>query len=599
MTDAPQTNDIVATKPLELPEAMTVKDLAERMEQPVGAIITSLMKNGVLATINESLDYDTAAIIAAEFGFEAALQTSELEEVAVHRKRRTTETNAEQATRPPVIAVMGHVDHGKTSLLDAIRGTHVTDQEAGGITQHISAYHIEYKGRPITLLDTPGHEAFAALREHGAALTDVAIIVVAADDGVKPQTREAIKFARSSGVRIIVALTKTDKSSIDLNRIKQQLAEEGLNPEEWGGDTVMIPVSAKTNQGIDELLDMILLVVDIDELTAEINVPAEGVVIESHMAVGKGPVATLLIEHGQLHVGDVVVAGETYAKARQLQDENGQTITETGPSRATTVSGFKSPPAFGDSFQVVSSEREARKLVEEHIAQRPSTISQTVHTAEDFLHKIDQSSQQSYLNLVVKADVVGSLESITKSLESIGNEEARVKVIASGIGTINESDVSRALSAHALILAFHVGISSSVKRMAHRDGVSIKVYQVIYELLDDTKALLEDMLSPEVVENITGRLKVKGIFRQTPSQTICGGEVIEGKLSTGTLVQLRSDDEVVWEATAEKVQREQQEVKEVVQGELCGLELATDRKITLTVDDTLLFLTRKEHRKQL
>jgi translation initiation factor IF-2 len=581
-----------------LPDAITVKDFADLLQQPVTAVITSLMKNGVMATLNESLDFDTAAIIAEEFGYGAEGKISEAT-LPQGRQKRVISDQANQSLRPPVVAVMGHVDHGKTSLLDTIRGSQVAAGEAGGITQHISAYHVIYKDRPITFLDTPGHEAFSALRQHGAALTDVAIIVVAADDGVKPQTKEAIKYAQSSGVRIISALTKIDKASPDLNRIKQQLADEGLNSEDWGGDTVIVPVSSKTREGVDQLLDMVLLLVDIDELKAETDIPAEGVVIESHMAHGKGPVATMLIEHGALHVGEFIVAGKTYAKARQLHDENGNVAAEAGPSRAVTVSGFKEPPAFGDYFQVVATEKEARKQAETQAIARASTISATVHTAQELLQHINRSAQQKYLNLIIKADVIGSLESLTKSLESLGNEEARVKVVASGIGNISESDVSRAQATNAMILAFHVGVSTSVKRTAHREGVSIKLYQVIYELLDDVKLLLEDMLAPEIVEVIVAKLTVKGIFRQTSSRTICGGEVTEGKLTTGLLAQARADDDSLQEARVEKLQREKQEAKEILQGEMCGLELATDRKLVLKEGDELVFLTRESQRKQL
>ncbi len=583
---------------LSLAETMTVKDFAEAMGQPVAAVITSLMKNGVMATLNESLDFDTASIIAEEFGFAVVPRADETDSPPA-RVKRVVASDAEQSARPPVVAVMGHVDHGKTSLLDAIRESDVASGEAGGITQHISAYHVLYKGRPITFLDTPGHEAFAALRQHGAALTDVAIIVVAADDGVKPQTKEAIKYALSSGVRIIIALTKIDKASPDLNRIKQQLVDEGLNPEDWGGDTVIVPVSAKTREGVDKLLDMVLLMVDIDELIAETDIPAEGVVIESHIAHGKGPVATVLIEHGALHVGEAIVAGETYAKVRQLHDENGQVTVEAGPSRAVTVSGFQAPPAFGDYFRVVATEKEARKLAAQQALQRTTTVAPTVHSAQELLLHIDRASQQKYLNLIVKADVIGSLESLTKSLESLGNEEARIKVVSSGIGNISESDVSRAQATGATILAFHAGVSTSVKRMAHREGVTIKLYQVIYELLDDVKALLEDMLSPEIIETIVARLLVKGIFRQTPSRTICGGEVTTGKLTPGLLAQRRTEDGTIQEAVVEKVQREQQEAKEILEGEMCGIELSTDRKWALSEGDELVFLTRETQRKQL
>lgn len=584
------------SKTVRLGDQISVRDLAEQLEEKATVVIATLMKNGVMATINDELDRDTAEIIAAELG--AEVQPEEKPEATISKPKRELSKSAK--LRPPVVAVMGHVDHGKTSLLDAIRGTETAAGEAGGITQHISAYHISYKKRDLTFLDTPGHEAFASLREHGAALTDVAIIVVAADDGVKPQTKEAINYAKKAGVHTLVAINKIDKQGVDVNRVKKELSEEGLVSEDWGGDTVMVEVSAKDKTGIDNLLDMVLLVADVNELKADLDVPAEGIVIESHMAVGKGPVATLLIEHGELEVGQFLVAGSTYAKVRDLEDEDGKFTKSAGPSRAVKVSGFKAVPSFGDRFIVVPNEKEARTESQSHAvgASRPR-VTKSITTAEQMLANIDASTQQKTLNVVLKADVRGSLESLIKSLEQLGNDEVSVRVLSSGVGSISESDITLAHSSKAIVVGFNVTVSSLVKRTAARDQVPLTIHSVIYELLDDVKERLEQLLSPEVVETELGKLRLKAVFRTTKELIICGGEVIEGKAVPSVLVRIMRGEQHLGEAQVASVQRGQQVSKEVVKGELCGVELKTKGKILLNEGDILEFFERSERQKKL
>lgn len=585
-------------KIIEIGTSITVHDLAEKLGVSVSSLITDLIKNGVMATINDHLDYDTAAIVAADFGFEVSELASDQNIEPAMKKKSSSKRGVD---RPPVVAIMGHVDHGKTSLLDAIRGTEVTKGEAGGITQHISAYHVKHKKRSLTFLDTPGHEAFSSLRAHGAALTDVAVIVVAADDGVKPQTKEAVEFAKKAGVQIVVAVNKIDKPGADINRVKQQLSDIGLIAEDWGGETVVVEVSAKTKLGIEQLLDIILLVADINELKADLDVPAEGIVIESHLAVGKGPVATLLIEQGVLEINQLVIAGGTYAKIRSMQDEDGQNVQSASPSRAVSVSGFKAVPQFGDRFQVVASEKEARRVSLDagmkHEEKRLHNVKSIVN-AEDLLANMAQQGYRS-LNLVLKADVRGSLESITQSLETLGNDEVGVKVISSGIGNVTDSDVALAKNTGSIVIGFQIVASPTIKRVAAREGVEVKIYSVIYELLDDIKHWLEEMLSPEIVEIELGRLKIKGVFRTTRDHIICGGEVTKGKIELPAIAKLYHGEEKIGEAEVLSLQKAQQATKEVVSGEMCGLELKTTKKIQVLEEDIIEFVRREERKRTL
>ncbi|MGH7249556.1 MAG: translation initiation factor IF-2, partial [Minisyncoccia bacterium] len=505
--------------------------------------------------------------------------------------RQKNKDNADGETRPPVVAVMGHVDHGKTSLLDAIRESEVAKREQGGITQHISAYQIKHNKRLITFLDTPGHEAFAALREHGAQLTDLIIIVVAADDGVKPQTVEAIRFARKAGVKIIVAINKIDKDGADSNRIKQQLAENDVMVEGWGGDTVVVEVSAKTKQGINQLLDMVLLVADVEELRAVKDKPAAGLVIESHMEQGRGPVAVALVDEGTIKNGDSVVAGTTYAKVRSLEDTNGKSIESAGPSTPVIITGFKELPDFGNEFYVMTSEKQVKAQAQAAKTSKNSLAGKTDLSSSDLIRIINRSNELTELNILVKADVQGSLVSVIDSLKTLDNEEVAIRVVNSGIGAITENDIHMARTSGAVIYGFNVSMDNSIKRLAMRDKVSVRLFNVIYELIDDVKAELTKLLAPEIVESELGQLTIKGIFKTTKTEVICGGEVTKGKLTVPAQVRIERGKELIAEAQATNLKRAQQDAKEVVEGEMCGVSLKTTGKVDVQEGDRLKFYT--------
>lgn len=576
---------------IEIDDMITVGTLAEKLMLPVTRLIGELMKNGVLATVNERIDFDTAQIIVEELGLDVELTKKEhAEVVAVREKRHATGDNA--TSRPPVVAVMGHVDHGKTSLLDAIRGAAVAKGEAGGITQHISAYQVTHNGRAITFLDTPGHEAFAAIREHGAHLTDMAIIVVAADDGVKPQTIEAIRFARKAGVKIIVAMNKIDKEGADPNRVKQQLAEQELLPEEWGGDTVIVEVSAKTKQGVDALLDMVLLVADVEDFRADATGPASGLVIEAHMEQGRGPVANALVEEGTLQAGQFVVAGTTYAKVRALESTAGKAIKTAGPSTPVVIAGFKALPEFGDEFIVVKDEKTARAATQKTAADRQTNNSNNAMSGSDLLRIISRTKQVQELNIIVKADVQGSLTSVIDSLKSLDTDEVAVRIVNAGVGTLTENDMHLAATSGAIVYGFNVVAPTDIKRTASRDKVSIRLYNVIYELIDDVKTELSKLLAPEVVETEQGRLVVRAIFKTTKTEIICGGEVTKGRLIVPALAKVMRGDEQLAEVEVTNLKRGPQDAKEVLEGEMCGLSFHSNTKIDLQEGDRLEVFTR-------
>ena len=589
----------MAQKALVIPGMITVGELAAQLDLPVTKLIGELFKNGIMATVNQRIDIETAQIIVDELGLDVALTLKEAEDVAAPSKsERASSANAQE--RPPIVAVMGHVDHGKTSLLDAILHTKVVSGEAGGITQHIAAYQTEHQGRKITLLDTPGHEAFSALRQHGAALTDVVVIVVAADDGVKPQTVEAIKFAQQANARIVVAINKIDKPDADVNRVKTQLAtEHNLNPEEWGGDTVMVEVSAKTGQNLDKLLEMILLVADLEELKAEIEGPAEGLVIESHMEQGRGAVVSMLVEHGVLTPGKFVVAGSTYAKIRTLQDFAGQPLKEAGPSTPATVTGFKEIPQFGDRFSAVPTEKQARALASRHQIEAKEDVQSSAISSNELLQLMNRRKEKQLVNVILRADVQGSLTSVADSLKLLESDEVAPRIISSGVGNISENDIRMAQSAHAVVYGFNVQLPPAVKRLAQRDKVPVRLYKIIYELIDDAKTTLEDLLAPDVVEKEIGKLIIKGIFRTTKDEVICGGEVTKGKIESGLLARIKRGDEQIAEAEVGNVQRQQQEVKEVFEGDMCGLQLKTKGKLVLEEGDRLEFFTRELVKRKL
>jgi translation initiation factor IF-2 len=586
----------MAEKVLSIGSSITVGELADVLNLPVTTLIGELFKNGIAATINQRIDFETATIIVDELGLDVELQKKE---AAVTSERRVRELSADAVERPPIVAVMGHVDHGKTSLLDSILNKKVVEGEAGGITQHISAYQTVRKGRSITLLDTPGHEAFAALRQHGATLTDVVIIVVAADDGVKPQTIEAIRFARTANAKIVVAINKIDKESANPQLVKTQLAtEHNLNPEEWGGDTVMVEVSAKTGEGVDKLLDMVLLVADIEELKAEANIPAEGLVIEAHMETGRGAVVGLLVEQGSLKPGSFLVAGTGYGKVRTLQDFMGNTIKEAGPSTPVTITGFKELPQFGDTFEIVKNEKEARAKANTVRMEREANAASTNVTGADLLKLMTQKHEAADFNVIIKADVQGSLASVIDSLKVIDTGgEVSLHVVSSGVGNITENDVRLAVDGKTVIYGFNVELPPAVKQLATRERAEVRMYKIIYELLDDAKLSMERLLAPEVVETEVGELEVKGVFRTLKDEVIAGGLVKSGRIAPGLLVRMKrgkgENAELLGEAEVTGLQREKIEAKEVFEGDMCGLNLKVTKKTLLEIGDRLEFFTRE------
>lgn len=590
----------MAEKIVKIADSVTVGELAETLGLSVTTLIGELFKNGIAATINQRLDFDTAQIVVEELGLDVQLERKQA--AATDTPLRHVHQLTDKAVaRPPIVAVMGHVDHGKTSLLDAILDKKTAEGEAGGITQHISAYQAERNGRVITLLDTPGHEAFAALRQHGAVLTDVVIIVVAADDGVKPQTVEAIRFARSANAKIVVAINKIDKDTANPQLVKTQLASEhGLNPEEWGGDTVMVEVSAKTGQNLDKLLDMVLLVADMEDLRADVDTPAEGLVIEAHMETGRGAVVGLLVEHGQLKPSHYLVAGTAYGRVRTMLDFRGKAMKLAGPSTPVNVTGFKELPQFGDSFVIAKNEKEARQMAAKAKLEQERRAATTNVTGADILKMMNQKHDAQEFNVIIKADVQGSLTSVIDSLKLIEtNGEVELRVIGHGVGNISENDIHLATGENTVIYGFNVDLPPAVKRLASREKVEVRLYRVIYELLDDARLSMENLLAPEVVETEIGALKVKGVFRTMREEVIAGGEMMRGKVSKGLLARLKRKGEQIAEVEVSSVQRQQQEAKEVFEGEMCGLSLKTAKKIVVEEGDELEFFTRELVKKTL
>lgn len=578
---------------IEIEDMTTVGTLAEKLMLPASRLIGELMKNGVMATINERIDFDTAQIIVEELGLEVTLSRKVVAQTPAKREKRRQDNSDTSVARAPVVAVMGHVDHGKTSLLDAIRGAQVAKGEAGGITQHISAYQVAHSNRAITFLDTPGHEAFAAIREHGAHLTDIAVIVIAADDGIKPQTLEAIRFARKAGVKMIIALNKIDKEGANPDRVKQQLAEHELLPEEWGGDTVIVPVSAKTRQGIDALLDMILLVADVEEFQAEVEGPATGLIIESHLEQGRGPIANALVEEGTLKVGSFIVAGTTYAKIRTLESSNGKPLKEALPSTPVVIAGFKALPEFGDEFIVVKDEKTARLQSQQMLQNRQTGGAQGDMSSSELIRMINRNNQVQELNVIVRADVQGSLVSVVDSLKALDTDEVAVHIVSSGVGMITENDVHHATTSNAIVYGFNVTAPANIKRMASRDKVSIRLYSIIYELIDDAKEELSKLLVPEIVETETGRLVLRAVFKTTKTDVICGGEVTKGKLTAPALARVMRGSEQIAEVEVVNLKRGPQDAKEVFESEMCGVELKTTSRVELAEGDRLEFFTRQ------
>lgn len=583
-------------------QQVTVGELAETLNLPVTNLIGELFKNGIVATINQRIDFETAQIIVEELGLDVTLEKKAQATSPEAVKRELSDQAVE---RSPIVAVMGHVDHGKTSLLDSILETKATEGEAGGITQHISAYQTERNGRKITLLDTPGHEAFAALRQHGATLTDVVIIVVAADDGVKPQTVEAIRFAKTANARVVVAINKMDKQTANPQLVKTQLASEhGLNPEDWGGDTIMVEVSAKTGHGIDKLLESVLLVSDMEELKADIDVPSEGLVIEAHMETGRGAVVGLLIQQGEIKPSHFIVAGTAYGRVRTLLDFAGRTIKEAGPATPVTVTGFKELPQFGDTFKIVKNEKIARQVAAAAKLEQERNAASTNVTGADMLKMMTQTRESQDINVIIKADVQGSLTSVVDSLKLVETGgEITLRVVGSGVGSISENDIRLAAGSDTIVYGFNVDLPPSVKRLAMRDKVQVRIFKVIYELLDDARQSMEAMLAPEVTETEIGKLTVKGVFRTLKEEVIAGGEVTSGKIVPNVLARVirktEAGDEQIAEVEVTKVQRQQQEAKEVFEGEMCGLSLKTTKKLLLEEGDKLELFSREMTKRTL
>lgn len=580
--------------------SITVDELAQALGLSVTALIGELFKNGIVATINQRLDYETAEIMIQELG---------IENVRLERKNTTTkisdgyrkELSENAVSRPPVVAVMGHVDHGKTSLLDNLFHKKTAEGEAGGITQHISAYQLDYEGRKITFLDTPGHEAFAAIRQHGAMLTDIVVIVVAADDGVKPQTIEAIKFAQGANAKIIVAINKIDREGADVPRTMADLSAHGLQPEEWGGDIIMIPVSAKTGEGLEKLIESILLVADVEELKADVDVPAEGLVIESHMETGKGSVVNLLVTGGELKVGEFITAGNTYGKVRTMLDFRGKPKGKATPSTPVTVTGFKELPNFGDRFFEQSDEKTARKMALLNAQESANEAMSANVTSTDLLRMMQSADNAKVFNVIVKGDVLGSVTSVVDSLKLIDTKgEVTLNVVATGVGDVTENDVYMAAGdGNTVIYGFNVNVPTNISKLAARDNVVIRNYKVIYELLDDAKNSMEDLLGEEIVETELGVMKVMGVFRITKTELIAGGKISSGKVIPGAMVRVKHGSEVLGEAEVESVQKERIEAKELIEGEVGGLALKTEKKINAVVGDKLEFFTRERKRRTL
>ena len=586
-------------KIIQIAGSITVDELAKALGLSVTTLIGQLFKEGIVATINQRLDFDTAAIIVEELGVKG---------VKLEKKNTATKTSefrhelSERAvSRPPVVAVMGHVDHGKTTLLDTLLHKKTVEGEAGGITQHISAYQLKHNDRMITFLDTPGHEAFAAIRQHGAMLTDIVIIVVAADDGVKPQTIEAIKFAQSANAKIIVAINKIDREGADIPRTMADLAQSGLQPEEWGGDVVMVPISAKRGDNLEKLLDMVLLTADIEELKADVDIPSEGLVIESHMEVGKGSVVNLLVTEGELKTGEFIVAGSAYGKVRTMLDFKGKPKGKATPSTPVTVTGFKELPNFGDKFVEAKDEKTARKMALLNAQNAADATASANVTSADLLRMMNTVDNAKVFNVIIKGDVLGSVTSVVDSLKLIDTKgEITLNIVATGVGDITENDVYMAAGdENTVIYGFNVTVPTNISKMAARDGVAIRTYRVIYELLDDAKASMEDLLDAEVVENEQGEMKIKGVFRTEKTSIIAGGEMLSGKIEAGMLGRVVRKKEYIGEVEVTGVQKEKMDVKELVAGEIGGIALKMEHKITMEIGDRLKLFTRETRRKTL
>lgn len=557
-------------KQIKIPEVLTIQELADKMKVVPSVIVKKLFMQGKIVTVNQEIDFETAEEIAMEF--EILCEKEEVVDVIEELLKEDEEDEATMVKRPPVVCVMGHVDHGKTSLLDAIRDTSVTDREAGGITQHIGASVVEINGEKITFLDTPGHEAFTAMRMRGANSTDIAILVVAADDGVMPQTIEAINHAKAAGIEIIVAINKIDKPSANIERVKQELTEYELIPEDWGGSTIFVPVSAHTKEGIQELLEMVLLTAEVMELKANPNRVARGLVIEAELDKGKGSVATVLVQKGTLRVGDAIAAGSAHGKVRAMMDDRGRRVKEAGPSQPVEILGLNEVPQAGEVFVGCESEKEARNFAETFISQhRVKMLEETKSkmSLDDLFNQIQEGNLKE-LNIVVKADVQGSVEAIKQSLIKLSNEEVVIKIIHGGVGAINESDVILASASNAIIIGFNVRPDATAKEIADREGVDLRLYRVIYNAIEDVEAAMKGMLDPVFEEKVLGHAEVRQTFKASGVGTIAGSYVQDGTFERNCSVRLTRDGIVIFDGPLASLKRFKDDVKEVRAGYECG-----------------------------
>ncbi len=581
---------------IEVSGVLSVREFAESLKVPVTQIISKLVENGVMATINESIDFDTMAFVADELGFGLKQKSEKKPEEIKKTKKKDLKS------RPPIVTVMGHVDHGKTQLLDAIRNTDVVATESGGITQHIGAYQVTIRPaftagrktdkkkeasieRVITFLDTPGHEAFSAMRAHGANITDVVVLVVAANDGVKPQTIEAINHAKAASVPIVVAINKVDLPDSDPDKVKKQLADNGLLSEEWSGDVPMVEISAKKAKNIDSLLEMILLVTDLKNLKADPEAKAIGVVIESHMQAGRGPIATVLIQEGTLRLGDPIVIGQTFGKVRIMENYLSKKVKEAGPSMPVKIAGLQNVSDFGDRFLAVESEKVAKELT------RVKTIKRKVLSINEISKDIKEGKIKE-LKIVLKADVAGSMEAIKKSLQDISTKEVKINIIHEGVGDITESDINMAVASTAIVIGFRVKASTDVMNLAKRENIKISIYEIIYQLIDDLEAALSGLLEPEIVEKELGSLKVLATFRLVKNEKIIGGIVTKGKIENQALVRIVRDKDTIGEGKIVSLQQNKKDVPEVLENFECGLKIQTPTKIL--VDDILEIYKKEE-----
>ena len=557
-------------KQIVIPEVLTIKELADKMKIVPSVIVKKLFLQGKVVTVNQEIDYDTAEEIAMEF--EVLCEKEEVVDVIEELLKEEEEDENMMVKRPPVVCVMGHVDHGKTSLLDAIRHSNVIDREAGGITQHIGAYVVEANGEKITFLDTPGHEAFTAMRMRGASSTDIAILVVAADDGVMPQTVEAINHAKAAGIEIIVAINKIDKPSANIERVKQELTEYELIPEDWGGSTIFVPVSAHTKEGIPELLEMVLLTAEVMELKANPNRAARGLVLEAQLDKGRGPVATVLVQKGTLRIGDSIAAGSAHGKVRAMMDDKGRRVKEAGPSQPVEILGLNDVPNAGEVFVGCDSEKDARSFAETFIAQNKVKLldeTKSRMSLDDLFSQIQEGNLKE-LNIIVKADVQGSVEAIKQSLLKLSNDEVVIKIIHGGVGAINESDVSLASASNAIIIGFNVRPDATAKEIADREGVDLRLYRVIYNAIEDVEAAMKGMLDPVFEEKILGHAEVRQTFKASGVGTIAGSYVQDGIFERNCSVRLIRDGIVVFDGPLASLKRFKDDVKEVRAGYECG-----------------------------